>query len=112
MCEPTWIFASFQSTSDPFIQILPVSGKAIVLLLCLILSGDDGAPRMSRIQATETRRLLLLGFPAKRALRSPGLQRLAAVPAEAGLPSLARAQARLNLGDVRVPRYGTRRGAA
>jgi hypothetical protein len=28
-CEATWIVASFQSTSVPFIQILPVPGKAI-----------------------------------------------------------------------------------
>src|SRR5256885_1218503 len=41
MCEPMWILASFQSTSDPFIQILPVPGKAIVLLLQKILYGPS-----------------------------------------------------------------------
>jgi hypothetical protein len=32
MCEAMWMLASFQSTSLPFIQILPVPGNAIAEL--------------------------------------------------------------------------------
>src|SRR5688500_4827501 len=31
MCEAMWIVASFHSTSFPFIQIVPVSGKAMAM---------------------------------------------------------------------------------
>src|SRR5215471_17236938 len=49
MWDPMWIVASFQSTRDPFIQILPVPGKAICLLLSQDLirrqDGRDGRER-------------------------------------------------------------------
>src|ERR1041384_7316383 len=89
MCEPTWILASFQSTSDPFIQILPVPGKAICLLLSNDLTRRRGAARMSALH-----------FAAEGAFRGAGLQRLAAVPAEARLRRFAGAQAGVDFGDV------------
>src|ERR1700741_2818280 len=78
MCEPTWILASFQSTSDPFIQILPVPGKAISRSFGSILYGAGTGARMSRIQATETRRhgdlmyFLYFVAPCLRASVAPG----------------------------------------
>src|SRR5690242_6768891 len=100
MWDPMWMLASFHSTSFPFIQILPVPGKAIALLLVedLIRAGRDA--RMSALQ-----------FAAKRAFRGPRLQRLAAMPAERRLGCLAGAQARLDFGGVDLRLRGSRDGA-
>src|SRR4051812_5384428 len=103
MCEATWMFASFQSTSVPFIQILPVPGKAISGAPSLDPNTGVGKQRMSgRHPKAWSRkpRAWLLRFATERALGGAGGERLAAVPAEAGLRRFAGAQARLDVGGL------------
>src|SRR5437868_6496340 len=89
MWDPMWMLASFQSTSVPFIQILPVPGKAIVF-----------APSEDLIRVEQDARMSALQFAAERAFRRPGLERLLAVPAEGGLGRFARAEAGLDLAGI------------
>src|SRR5258706_14356912 len=95
MWEAMWMLASFQSTNDPFIQILPVPGKA----MC-------PAPWHDLIRPARKRPMSALQFAAKRTFRRPCLERLPAVPAEAGVRGVASAKTRLNLGDVRLTLRG------
>src|SRR6266436_524668 len=89
MWDPMWMLASFQSTSVPFIQILPVPGKAIFV-----------APSEDLIRAEQDARMSALQFAAERALRRPGLERLLAVPAEGRLVRFTRAEAGLDLDGI------------
>src|SRR5437773_1486842 len=77
-----WIFASAQSTSDPFIQILPVPANAIGAPLG-ILAQVGGSPR----------RRPLLGLAAKRTAIRARVKRFAAMPAEPRLRRLSRLEA-------------------
>src|SRR5215217_5117332 len=109
MCEPTWMVASFQSTRDPFIQILPVPGNPICLLLYLDLIRPHYSRRVWWSRGHAGRRaaavlgeapLGLLRLSAERASRGARLERLAAMPAEPRLRGFAGAKSRLDLGHV------------
>src|SRR3954464_8790769 len=92
--------ASFQSTSLPFIQILPVPGKDMTIrsfdTLCRFQEWQCHADKQTCA--------FLLRFSAKRAAGGSCLKRLAAVPAEAGLRGFPGPQPRLNLGHVVLAR--------
>src|SRR5687767_1491411 len=124
------MLAAPQSTSVPFIQILPVPGKAI----CAPVPLDPIRPirrrRMRRRLAGRPDRLrrgyggrspsttegngayarrggpsgppVLLGLPAERALVGAGVQRFPAVPAELCLGGLTGAQPRLDLSRMLI----------
>src|SRR5665213_318082 len=90
-----WMLASFQSTSVPFIQILPVPGKPITTPYETIL--PDWVIRRSGITRSLNPQSLLF-FAAERAAIGAGVQGLAAVPAEARrLRRFARLQPRLDV---------------
>src|ERR1700720_4654789 len=80
-CEAMWIVASFHSTSLPFIQILPVPGNPI-----------RPAPHVILMHLT-----WLLSLSAEWASIRAGVERLAAMPAEARLGGFARLEASLDV---------------
>src|SRR5207253_2662277 len=85
-CDAMWMFASAQSTSDPFIQILPVPANAI------------GAPVGILAQVSSSpRRRPLLRLAAERTAIRARVKRLAAMPAEARLRRLTRLEAGVDL---------------
>src|SRR4051794_32463135 len=104
--------ASFQSTSLPFIQILPVPGKDMRSAPLTHYAGSrssnvsgtsknakDRSVKVGAGLAREAKASALLQLAAERTLRRPGLQRLPAMPAETGLRYRTRLEARLDFGD-------------
>src|SRR5512137_1873553 len=88
-----WILASAQSTSVPFIQILPVPGSPMTASSSL----NDRPP-------------ILLEFSTKRAPIRARVQRLPAVPAEPRRLAVARPDAALDLpGRLAVVGWSPRR---
>src|SRR5450830_774698 len=105
-CDAMWILASAQSTSEPFIQILPVPGKAINYSFAedtrggLTKAGTMLKPTDLNIlvcaQNCQFPMVRSLLFIAERAAIRARVQRLAAVPAETRGRRLARAQPALD----------------
>ena len=113
-CEAMWILASAQSTSVPFIQILPVPGNDI----CCSFTRESSAqrPRAEIVPARRDRQhtgltsgratqdwmarriggLFTALSSAERAPIGAGVERLAALPAEPRRRRFARAQPRLD----------------
>src|SRR3972149_9270237 len=119
--EAIWIFASAQSTSEPFIQIFPVPVKAIncsfrgrrprapeILLQLSAISYRLSAisyqlsairvdiPQSAIRSAIRSSQSELLALSTKGAPVGPRVQRLSALPAEPRRRRLACAQPRLN----------------
>src|SRR5580765_316110 len=80
-----WIFASFQSTNSPFIQILPVPGEDITAPHATILAEWRIRRSGQLVKFVE-----LLALAAERAAVRARVEGLPAVPAEARLRRFAR----------------------
>src|SRR5690348_18157711 len=87
-----WIFASAHSTSEPFIQILPVPGKGAAIQI----TPTGSLAHRFRPSRTNGRWLLLLLLITERTSIGAGVQWLAAVPAEPGCRGLAGPQPALD----------------
>src|SRR2546423_11071345 len=111
------MFASFHSTSLPFIQILPVPGNAIEAPQQNFSWLRWKHESRSRIVFTFLRAFVcfvLLRFAAERTAIGSCVKRFSAMPAEARLRCLASFQSRLDLmrGFKRRLRSGRRRAPA
>src|SRR5690348_2766080 len=110
MCDAMWRVASFQSTTLPFIQILPVPGKAIAELptpncqlprdwevclrvLLIVTRTQSIAQCDGDTLVVGSWKFLLLRLITKRAAIRSGVERLAALPAETRLRCFARLEA-------------------